>query len=54
MCRHIYNWNIIKFDVKQPIKQPTSLIFTSSELQNQSAIISRSIQMIKINPQEKA
>ena len=28
-CRHIYNWNMVEFDVKQPIKQPTSLIVTS-------------------------
>ena len=28
MCCHIYNWNIIGFDVKQPIKKPTSLIVT--------------------------
>ena len=30
MCRHIYNWNIIEFDDKQPIKQPTSLMIITS------------------------
>ena len=45
MCRHIYNWNLIEFHVKYYINKYIKL--NKYELQNQSAIISRSIQMIK-------